>query len=64
MGIVPLYIFVYSYYKRVRAYSGLNLDLGHFDLVHTQNTKLVEIDTNEGLRKEVGNIILGSDELD
>ena len=64
MGIVAFCIFVYSYHKRVGAYSGLNLGLGHFDLVHAQSTKSVEFGTKQGLRKEVGDIVLSSDVLD
>ena len=64
MGIVSLYIFVYSYYKRVRAQSGLNLDVGHFSLVHAQRTKLVEFSTQQSLRKEVRDVALSPDKLD
>ena len=52
------------HHERVRAQSELNLDFGHFDLVHAQSTKLVELGTQQSLREEVGNILLGSDELD
>ena len=55
---------VYSYHKRVRAHSGLNPDLGHFDLVHAQSTKLVEFGTQQSLRKEAVGVVLSSDELD
>ena len=64
MGIESLYIFVHSYHKRVGAYSGLNLDLGNFDLVYAQSTKLVEFGTQQSLRKEVGDVALSSNELD
>ena len=64
MGIVSLYIIVYAHHKRVRAQSELHLDFGHFYLVHAQSTKLIEIDTQQSLREEVGNIFLSSDKLD
>ena len=64
MGIVLLYIIVYAHHKRVRAQSELHLDFGHFYLVHAQGTKLIELGTQQSLRKEVGNVLLSSDKLD
>ena len=57
-------MFVYAHHKRVRVQSELNLDFGHFYLVHAQSTKLIEIGTQQSLRKEVGNVLLSSDKLD
>ena len=47
VGIVSLYMYiiVYAHHKRVRAQNGLNLDFGHFYLVHAQSTKLIELGT-------------------
>jgi len=64
VGIVSGYIFVCSYYKRVRAQSGLNRDFGHFGLVHAQRTKLVEFGTQQSLRKEARDVFLSPDKLD
>ena len=64
LGIAPLYVFVYSYHKRIRAQSGLNVDVGHFNLVHAQRTKLVEFSTQQSLRKEVRDVALSPDKLD
>ena len=51
-------------YKRDKAQSGLNLDFGHFSLVHAQRTKLVEFSTQQSLRKEVRDVFLSPDKLD
>ena len=59
-----IYIFVYARYELAAEQSELNFDFSHFDLVHAQSTKLVELGTQQSLCKEVGNIVLGSDELD
>ena len=64
MGIVLLYIIVCVHHERVRAQSESHLDFGHFYLVHTQGTKLIELGTQQSLRKEVGDVLLSSDELD
>ena len=64
VGIASLYIFVHSYHKRVRAQSGLNLDFGHFSLVHAQSTKLLEFSTQQSLRKEARDVALSPDKLD
>ena len=63
-GIVSLHIFVHSYHKCVRTQSGLNLDFGHFSLVHAQCTKRVEFSTQQGLRKEVRDVVFSPDKLD
>ena len=43
-GVVAFYyIFAYAHHKRARAQSELNLDFGHFYLVHAQSTKLIEL---------------------
>ena len=63
-GIVSLYIIVYAHHKRGRAQSEPHLDFGHFYLAHAQSTKRIEIDTQQSLRAEVGNVLLGSNKLD
>ena len=61
---MPLYIFAYSYHKRVRAQSGLNIDFGHFCLVHAQRTKLVEFTMQQSLCKEARDVVLNPDKFD
>ena len=63
-GILSLYVFVYSYYKRVRAQSEFNLDFGHFGLVRAQRNKLLEFSMQQSLRKEVGDVAVSPDKLD